>query len=101
MKIYGNGHPYTRAIYDGVQAGKFENVRSDKEHAIDETCDVAPQIEAILKSAAENGELEMVTYKLRRAIDDLRNQFGQDLNSYRGDNSCRYSDEAIVVFDRL
>ncbi len=78
----GYGEPYTKAIFDRAQAEKAYRGRPSGDWLMVDALDCAARLVAIFASASDRGEYFMASYKARKAIDELRGEFGQDTALY-------------------
>jgi len=78
----GYGEPYTKAIFERAQAEKAFRGRPSRDWLMVEALECIARLVAIFASASERGEYFMASYKARKAIDELRGEFGQDTALY-------------------
>jgi transcriptional regulator with XRE-family HTH domain len=76
------GEPYTKAIFDRAQAVKVERDNPSADRLMLDALDCAARLVAIFTSARARKEYYMVSYKARKAIEELGNEFGQDRAIY-------------------
>ena len=75
-------HPYSRSEFEHWLLSKTETLRVNKTERAMDIVEYFAQLRAILESANKRGDYIMARYKVRMAIEALRDQFGQDLSCF-------------------
>ena len=81
--ISGRGEPYTRAKFDQAQAEKINYDQPNPIFRNIDTLGFCARLIAILESASSRKNYQMALYKVNRALDSLRGEFGMDENLYK------------------
>ena len=98
----GHGEPYTKAIFERAQAEKAFRGRPSGDWLMVDALDCAARLVAILASASERHEYFMASYKARKAIEALGNEFGQDTALYSPTSFAESStSQALAVLEKV
>ena len=80
--VSGRGEPYTHQIYEHAQAEKKWFDQPQPYFRRNSALGFCAQLVAILESANAQKKYFMAEYKVGKALESLRNEFGQDLQLY-------------------
>ena len=108
--VSAKGEPYTREIYHRAHA--FERAQAESGRGffhqghwysrLTNAIGFCAQLVAILESASAQKKYFMAAYKVGKALDSLRNEFGQDLQTYPVTHSSFVIHPgALEILDRL
>ena len=95
------GEPYTKAIFDRAQAVKVDRDDPSGDWLMLDALDCAARLVAIFTSARASQQYYMVSYKARKAIEELRKEFGQDQKLYSPPTAEIHRLQALLVLKKM
>lgn len=100
--ISAKDEPYTRKIFDQAQVEKTDRDQPSIEVLLFEEIGFCAMLAAIFENAHKNRSYFMANYKIRQALQSLRNEFGQDLEAYPSIDSKNIQlQPAVFLLHRL